>query len=256
MLQKKFTWYLQFILNTNRDKVVNIYRSSNRGSSLLLGSLQPYKDHPLYGIYAFKWAGLDGVTGDPIGYINDVQSRNYRAIAGDSTSIKQMVFKGSSLPTTFGSWGNSFSYKNLSLSVRLIYKLGYYFRESSINYESLFNQLAGHTDYTLRWQQPGDEKHTQVPSMIYPLNSDREFFYSNAEVLVKKADNIRLQYITIGYEMQRRSMSWLPFEYLRLTGVINDAGLIWKSIKGTTDPDYVAGYSPRPRFSFGLNIGL
>ncbi len=42
----------------------------------------------------------------------------------------------------------------------------------------------GHPDYEKRWQHPGDEKLTQVPTMIYPADPSRDAVYSLTNILV------------------------------------------------------------------------
>src|SRR3546814_5997895 len=88
---------------------------------------------------------------------------------------------------------NTFTYRGISLSINLMYKFGYSFRRASLNYSTLFSAYNGHGDFANRWQQPGDETHTNVPAMRYPVNSSRETFYSRSSVLVERGDHIRLQ---------------------------------------------------------------
>lgn len=62
----------------------------------------------------------------------------------------------------------------------------------------------GHSDYANRWQKPGDELNTNIPSNRYESNSARDAFYLGSEVLVEKGDHIRLQYINLNYSFQRK----------------------------------------------------
>ncbi|GAB3014479.1 SusC/RagA family TonB-linked outer membrane protein [Niabella terrae] len=255
LLTGSIGWSSQFIFNTNNDKVVKVYNLISNGSGFLSGQTAA-EGFPIYGMFSYKWKGLDPETGDPVGQIDGHESKNYSAIMGDSTKINQMTFHGSAIPTKFGSWGNTFSYKGLALTFRITYNLGYYFRKSSINYSALFENLAGHADYALRWQQPGDESHTSVPSMIFPSISARDQFYTYSEVLVKRADNIRMQYINLSYTLKNASIKTLPFESLRFTLMASEVGLLWQKNKDGIDPDYSNGLSPRPKFSLGINLGL
>src|SRR3546814_19755029 len=82
-----------------------------------------------------------------------------------------------------------------------MYKFGYSFRRASLNYSTLFSAYNGHGDFANRWQQPGDETHTNVPAMRYPVNSSRETFYSRSSVLVERGDHIRLQDARVSYAL-------------------------------------------------------
>ena len=132
--------------------------------------------------------------------------------------------------------------------------MGYYFRKSSVNYSNLFSNwyLSGSGDYTSRWQKPGDEKFTNVPSLTYPANSSRDMFYSNAEALIEKADNIRLEDIKIEYLFEKEKWSILPFKQARVYLYLNNIGKIWVANKEGIDPYY----SNSPRIGKSVSLGL
>ena len=90
------------------------------------------------------------------------------------------------------SFRNTFDWHEFSLAVNITYKLNYYFRKPTTNYSTLLSTGTGYTDYDARWQKQGDEQHTNVPSFIYPDNSQRDQFYHYASINVEKADNVKL----------------------------------------------------------------
>src|SRR5687768_14532948 len=118
--------------------------------------MSPIEGKPLYSIFSFKWMGLNPQTGDPQGYYNKQESTNYSDIT-NSTVLSDLVYRGPANPTYFGSLRNNFRYKQLELSFTITYKMGYYFRRNSINYFEMLSGSTGHSDYALRWQNPGDE---------------------------------------------------------------------------------------------------
>src|SRR5690606_23676100 len=126
------------------------------------------------------------------------------------------VYHGPLMPALFGSMGNTVRWRHWSLVARISFKTGYYFRKTSINYSTLFGSSAGHLDYTKRWQKPGDEEFTDVPSMVYPVNASRDIFYSGTEIQVLKGDHIRLQYINLGYDFNKKEYPKLPLERLNI----------------------------------------
>ena len=80
-----------------------------------------------------------------------------------------------------------------------------------------------HPDFSKRWQNPGDENTTTVPSMIYPVNDTyRDDFYANSSANVLKGDNIRIQYIRFGYSIRRADLKKLPVNEIQLYSVINN----------------------------------
>jgi TonB-linked SusC/RagA family outer membrane protein len=256
-INRRLKWSSMLNFSYYNDKVTSYYNSDERADSYVFGG-QPHEGYPLNSVFSFKWAGLDPLTGDPRGYLNGKPSKNYTALQGDSATIKDLSFHGSAIPVFFGSLGNTFSYKNISLSVMVTYQLGYYFMRQSIDYGSLINQRIGHADFAQRWQTPGDELKTNVPSMQYPANYNREYFYNNSDVLATKGDHIRLQYINLSYTLERARNPKMPFSALRVFVVGNELGLLWKANKQGIDPRAIYdGQLPASKnFSIGFNANF
>jgi hypothetical protein len=150
-----------------------------------------------------------------------------------------MVYNGSAEPVFFGSLRNDVSYKGVSLSVNVSYKFDYYFRRTSINYVNLYQTNLGSSDYSLRWQKPGDEKRTYVPSASAPqYQGNRDVFYAFSSVLVNRADNIRLEDIRLSYDLGKSQWRRLPFEHLQFYVYASNLGIIWRANKYNIDPYY------------------
>jgi TonB-dependent starch-binding outer membrane protein SusC len=249
----KFSWASSFILSHSSARVTK-YIPADLSAYVYLEygtTINPIPGKPLYTIYSYPWAGLDPATGDPMGYINGAPSKDYSALT--TTTVDKLVYHGSAIPVFFGSLRNSFSWKNFSVSANLVYKLNYYFRRTSLSYSSLFNNWSGHADYAKRWQKPGDENYTYIPSFIYP-NSDpnRDNFFITSSPLVEKGDHIRLQDISFSYTVQKTNKrSW--FKTIQLYSYLNNLGIVWKANKAGLDPDYFAGGYPLPKtYAIGI----
>lgn len=255
-----FRWTSQFLFSYAVDKVIDydlkptmyklyVDESINRYSN----QYTPVSDRPLFGIYTNAWAGLDPETGDPRGYLDGQPSKDYTAINAEIASdpINMLVYHGRALPPYFGAVRNDFSYKGLSLSFNISYRFGNYFRRSTINYSNLFTSYNGHSDYARRWQKSGDELTTDVPSMIYPNNANRNLYYTYSEVLIERGDHIRLQDISCSYSFMQ-----IP----RLTNILknataflycNNVGLLWTANDKGIDPDF-----PRDKPIRTIALGL
>src|SRR5690606_33853019 len=114
---------------------------------------------------------------------------------------------GTALPPYYGSFMQEFTWKNVRLSFLLSYKFGHYFQKSTISYSSLFSSWSGHSDYERRWQKPGDEQHTDVPSMVYPLASNRDRFYASSSANILDGALLRLQDIGLDYRTETKLFS-------------------------------------------------
>ena len=257
-IDKKFKWNTTFFFNYNNNKTTKYDLPQSNQIVSKLGSgigIIPVIGKPLYSISAYKWAGLDE-NGNPQGYLNGNKSISYDSIAreGLTKGIEgNIVYIGPSSPVIFGSLINSFTYKRVSLSINLLYKLGYYFQKPPLSYSALINYGAGNKDFEKRWMKPGDELKTNVPSFIYPNNDSRDNFYQLAEINVLKADNIRIQYI---------NLSWLlPFKNKVLGNIelyvnASNLGIIWRANKENLDPDYPSTLKPEKAYAFGIRANF
>lgn len=261
ILDSQLKWKSILNFSTFKDKVINYYLSDPMASQFIgNGSAVPISGVtglPVYSIFAYKWAGLDSETGDPVGYLNGERSKNYSAITGTGTSVEDLEYYGSAIPTIYGSLMNTFSYKNVSLDFAVSYKLGYWFRRSSINYSNLFDSWIGHSDYADRWQKSSDEKYTDVPSNTYISNYSRDAFYNGSSVLVEKGDHVRLQYITLNYHFnaQQYFKKNKLFQDLNVFANVSNLGILWRANKKGIDPDYNIGQNTL-RSPASFTIGL
>ncbi len=243
----KLQWLTDLVLGNSTNKVTRYNTDRVPGSAFVeVGNLvSPLAGKPVYGIYSYNWAGLNPSTGDPTGYVNGDVSEDYTALT--SVTPAGLIFHGSAVPVTFGSFRNTVNYKSFSLSFNFIFKLGYYFRRSSVNYTNLFRNWIGNPDYALRWQTPGDEKKTNVPSLIYPIsNSDRDAFYSGSSTLVEKGDHIRFHDINVAYTFNNSGNTRKYFKQLQLYVYASNIGIIWRANHVGMDPDYYDGGYPLP----------
>lgn len=250
----KFSWNTTLNFSYAKTIVTNYFQNPIKGIPTI-SDINPAKGNIAWGIYAYQWGGLDPLTGDPQGYYTKDVSKNYTNIINDSFQNHKLM--GSSIPLYFGNMLNTFSYKNFTLSANIIYKFAYYFRKPTISYTNLFNSWIGNDDYARRWQTPGDEEFTTVPSMIYPGNSNRDLFYANSEVNVEKGDHIRLNDIRLSYNFQNRNLpSWVPIKNCQLFAYANNLNvIIWKASKTNLNPDYASSIIP-PQKSIALGLSI
>src|SRR5690606_17068882 len=149
-------------------------------------------------------------------------------------------------------WRNTISWKAFSLSFNITGRFGHYFRRATVGYDMLFRIWDNHEDFSKRWQKPGDEQRTSVPSMVYPANPNRDTFYANSEATVEKAGNLRLKDVYFSYMLDRSFWSSMPVERLQLYLYANNLGFLWRATNTGIDPD-TRSEIPTPRvFSIGI----
>ncbi|MCW3118935.1 MAG: SusC/RagA family TonB-linked outer membrane protein, partial [Chitinophagaceae bacterium] len=255
ILKGNFKWSSTYTLSYANPKVTTYDMPvSPIGSSYVTsGLINPVVGKSIYGLYSYQWAGLDPLNGNPQGYLHGKLSTDYASILAQ-TPLDSMVYKGPAIPPLFGSWRNTFSFKNVSLSINISYQFGYYFRAPSINYWQLFTTWTGSSDYANRWQKTGDEKTTYDTSMIYPANSSRDQFYTYSDALMQKGDHIRLEDITLSYDFAKAAWKRSPFKEIKVYGYASNLGLLWKANKLGLDPDYLNFPTAGKSFAIGVNL--
>lgn len=251
-LKGALQWNSNLFFNYVSNEVTSYkYENPSAASYVDWGNnINPVEGRPVYSIFSYRWAGLDPATGDPIGYVNGKASKDYAAIV--NTKMSDLKYSGSAVPTMYGALRNTFAFRQFSLSANIGYKLGYVFKRPSIYYSSLFNTWLSHADYHSRWQAPGDEQRTNVPSMLYPADESRDAFYNGAEILVESGSHIRLQDVIFSY--QHNNTGKAAFKSLRIFINANNLGIIWKANKSGLDPDYFSGDFPvSSSYALGFN---
>lgn len=246
-------WQTRFNYSLISEKVTKYSAVTSAASYLSYGT--PMLGKPLYAVYSYEWAGLDPLTGDPLGYLNGTASKDYLSILNNYTPEK-LLYNGSARPTQFGAFSNTLSYAGFELSATISYKLGYYIRTNSIIYGQDLGLSSSHGDYLLRWQKPGDENLTHVPAVPAVANDRRDSFYTGSSILVAKGDHIRLDDLNLSYELPPRFLKRTPFKSLRLYSYARNLGLLYKANKGNEDPYYLNSGQPPFNLSFGLNANL
>lgn len=239
-LRQAFRWDTRFNLSINHDQVTQYYLSTTFGNQFVSSSVpvSGLEGKPVYSIFAYRFAGLDPKTGDPLGYLNGEISKDYTAITGTGTDVKDLQYFGSAVPTVFGNMSHTFGVGNWNMDVAISYKLGYYFRRPSINYTRLYTDWAGHSDYDLRWKNPGDELRTNIPSATYETNSARDEFYAGSSALIEKGDHIRLQYINLSYNLTGQVLPKINLRSAQVYANLSNLGILWKATSANIDPDY------------------
>ncbi len=254
VLDRKVKWKSTLILSFNRSKVVkyDLPKEQLENPSIYLSGEAPIVGRPMFGIYSYKWAGLDPSTGDPRGYVADTIARYDVVLSGKNTKPENLHYHGPGLPTAFGNFLNTVSYNGISLSFNITGSFGHYVRRSSIDYNTLYYYGGGHGDYEKRWKKPGDEKTTNVPSM--PGNTDNRYdFYGNSEVLVMKADVIRLQDVRLDYSLGMSILRKLRLNAASVFLYATQLGKIWVANDLNLDPE-AQNFPLSKSIALGINI--
>jgi len=263
----KFSWTTNLLISSNRVKVKKLFIPGAVTATVVVtgGTTNSYTvGYDLDRLFAYRWAGLDPQTGNPRFFLNDqvlvigdgtAGSTNGNAIRNALPSTAR--YMGSAVPVYFGSLRNSFSYGSLVVSANILYKLKYFTRrpQADLTYYTLLyessQRLLG-SEFSQRWQKPGDELITNVPSMSYPGNAFKDILYQYSDINVLKGDHIRLQEVNVSWGFKQAGWG---LKNARVFANVTNLGILWRANRLGVDPDINDVPNPRT-YSFGLSANF
>ncbi|WP_129715535.1 SusC/RagA family TonB-linked outer membrane protein [Pedobacter sp. SYP-B3415] len=249
--QRKLKWNLLAITSMVSERVLNYnYSTSSQHSSLVTGLASvPRVGKPINAVFSYPWMGLDA-AGNPQVSIGGQASTNYSGYF-QQLSLDDLIHHGSSTPTLFGSVINTLQFGQLTFSFNIAFKAGYYFRRSTLNYSRLFSSGIGHSEFAQRWQRPGDEQLTTVPSMLLTNPAGRDNYYAGSEINVERGDHVRLRDINLSYRFAPIAKRTALSLYFNATNL----GILYRADKRGLDPDFPTAEYPLQRtYAFGLRL--
>lgn len=255
VVSRGFRWRTQFNIAMNKNEITNleinpsIWTNARAEGGMRTGFAQR-------GLYSIPFAGLDPEYGYPTYKTLDDKSpvtTTYVRLQDEDKNY--LVYHGPTDPTLTGGFYNSFSYKNFSLSTLLTFAAGNWIRlqpSFSAGYSDMYTLSNRMND---RWLQSGDEKRTNIPSLlgvyhvingvtngatgavvdgVYPYNA-----YNYSTEAVAKGDFIRLKRVALDYTLPARLMSRIGFRSAQLSLVGNNIALLYsdKNLYGA-DPEF------------------
>ena len=236
LLDKAIRWSTTAFLTWNTNKVKKYLLSPSIARDLVEngGAINPVEGRTAYALVAYPFAGLDPATGAALGILKGQPSTDYSAIQVE-TDAADLYNPGSSRPEYVVGLRNMVSWKNIDLSFNLTGNFKYWQHRTYAG-SGLFNGgLTGYQDYINRWQQPGDELHTRLPAIIYPVNLQQENFYRQSAAMVVRRDHIRLQNIQLNYTFSKTTIPL--FSNLSFYTNLFNVAVLWKLNKEKGDPD-------------------
>ena len=190
IVTKNFTWDLSFNITNNKNQVTAL----PTGQTVVANGLFNLKaGHDFYEFYMRQWAGVDPTNGNPLWYTDSTMTTT---TALYNSAAKSYTNKSAS-PKYYGGFNNTFTYKQLSLTVDLYYNFGNYVYDSWAAYLiDEVNPTYGKYSATLnRWTTPGQI--TNVPKLVYGATN---FSASTSSRFLYKGDYIRLRNIQLSYK--------------------------------------------------------
>lgn len=224
IVTRDFTWTSSFTMGYSKNKIKNSIQRSQVNS--LVGVTGGNKNgYPVNGLFSIPFAGLNPQNGIPMFYNENGEVTSN--INFQSTSTDYLKYEGPTDPKYTGGFNNSFNWKGISFDIFFTFQTGNVIRMNPVFSTSYSDNQATPKEFFNRWEFPGDEKLTNIPSIadkelaknlvgMYPYSA-----YNYSNVRTAKGDFIRLKSISLGYSIPKKLyQSWNVFSDItfRVTG--------------------------------------
>ena len=253
----QFTWIPGMNLSFNRNKVTRAYFQQNT-LSYYTDPSNPIEGQQLGSIFTYKYAKLNE-NGNAMIYdakgatvLSDLPSL-------DETDINALEYQGVTMPRYYGGISNTIRYRNFELYLLFTFKGGHKFMRPAIDFVSnLQSSRVAHEDWARRWQKPGDEATTNVPS-VDPQHLSM-FRYYRSDLFVEDATYLRWRDITLTYRVPVKKVGWKLFQSLELSLSGKNLAILTAN-KHNIDPDYLPTTSavtlpPAKAFVFSIRTNF
>jgi len=280
---RDFYW----ILSGNYSKVFNRVDTAPGAESYelsdFLNGTAVVEGQPIGTFYSYRFAGLSPVDGGPLFYDDEEQWIELNDKTNYEVYTKVLTPTGKREYDMTGSFTNTFTYKNWRLGLSCSYGLGASTRLFRL-FDDVYNGYNAESnvnrDLLDRWQQPGDELTTNIPTLIGKGNSSYWFYsshfsdgtpysgamiasnayemYDYSDIRVVSADYLKIQMLSLTYEFDKKVLDRLHLSRLALTASGSNLYTFCnKQLRGQTPTQ--GGFteiqlSERPTFTFGLNV--
>ncbi|NML37880.1 SusC/RagA family TonB-linked outer membrane protein [Chitinophaga sp. G-6-1-13] len=246
---RDFSWTttLTGAWNHNRITKLNLQYPVTTGSTLI--NTKFMEDYPAFAQFAYRFAGLDNL-GDPQIYLDDKGVTKTVGVA----LVKDMRYMGSYQPTVTGGLTNAFRYRNLWLTMNMVYSFGAMLRRDVPGTGQLTGPLYGrimpnpgqfqgnmYTDFAYRWKKPGDEAFTNIPSYISSSaeNYNRRDinYYTYGDINFFRGDYIKIRDINLSYSLPAALVARINTSDITLRAGISNV-MLWKANRYGIDPEF------------------
>ncbi|MDB4927306.1 MAG: TonB-dependent receptor [Mucilaginibacter sp.] len=241
--RKDFNWSTSFNYTHLWNKVLSLV-STNNNADITSGNNVASIGRPLSTYKLINWAGVDPNTGNPTWYAANGTVKEYHLGASGSglwtdlsgnpvspitVASDAAYLNKSGLPTWYGGWDNTFTYKSFDLNVSIIYSGGNYIYNSS-RASMLSNNVQNNFSAILdRWTTPG-----QVANVPKLYLGDNTANIASTRFL-EKGDFARVRTIALGYTPKKLFLNKFGVSRVRIYAQIFNPFLITKY--SGLDPD-------------------
>lgn len=260
---REWTWNIGVTYAYNKNEVTRSdLACPHTGYRLQSPTGYPCIGFPYYGLWGYKYAGLDE-NGLPWIYDGEGNKRQYEL---DSTDFDGLIYLGTQTPKYSGGINTSVTWKDLTLTAQFVYAGGHIGRNSLSPFLGYSNNTYGYfTSFTSAnaymnecWKQPGDENKTDVPRLMFG-EEEGDFNISGMSTIwqwsdanILKLDHIKLRNVALAYRLPRNICRKIAMKDVRIQANVENPFMIARNKYAKY---YLGGYTT-PTYSLGLFVNF
>jgi hypothetical protein len=262
--EKDWGWRTNLTFGYNKTKITNV-KNEPTIFDLVKAEGGNKEGYPFSSLFSLSYQGLDHITGIPQ-FIDETGKVNKDVYLQDD-STQYLVFNGSVDPTITGGFSNTFNYKAFSLNIFVTYQAGNKIRLYPAFKTDMTDYTATPKEFYDRWILPGDERFTNIPSILdayektqlggaSPYNN-----YNYSTVRIADGGFVRLKTVSLTYQLSQDLLKKTGFTGISITAAAVNPWLIYADdkLKGQDPEFYNAGGVAQPiqkQFTLSIKCGL
>lgn len=275
---RNMRWNWQFSVNAGKAKNQMIHANRENKLSDFLNGTAIVNGNAYSTLYSVKFKGLSDINGMPLFDLGkNPDGSDYLGTTANKITenpLSYLVPTGKLTPDFNGGFNTKLSFKGWSIYTQFAVQLGGSGRLPSLfNYGSFdgipYPETNVSRQLTNRWQNPGDEINTNIPSTP-GINGNTAFQYLPSEtnlykryeiyyysdIRIARTDLIRCSQISVSYDFDKRLLDFSPVKFLTLRLSLSNPFFIAfdKSWNGV-DPE-TGNWPARKSVSFSINASF
>jgi hypothetical protein len=213
---------------------------------------------PINPVYSFTYLGTQAGVPQVAGPNGVPTTMNSAALYNTGLGQQFLNYEGTATPPHTLGWYNSFRYKDLSLSVLFISKLGGVYRDNTFNYASA--TVGSSKTVINKYVADVFAGNPDIPP--FPIVNETQQYLWDRYVpylsgLVESSSYVECKELTLDYNLPKSLFNRTKFRNIKIFAEVRDLGIIWAANKHGYDPDWLPGTDrPLATYTFGVNMGF
>lgn len=266
--KKDFSWTSDLTFSYATNEITDL-DSRSSVIDLITGTSTTHfrQGYPVSALFSIPFVGLND-EGIPQFINEDGEITTTDINFQEYDKIDYLKYEGPTEPTITGGFNNTLTYKNWRLNIFITYSFGNKIRLDPVFSAAYSDMSAMPKEFKNRWAVPGDEAHTDIPtiaSMRQYINDNNLSYaynaYNYSSARVADGGFIRLKDVSLTYDLPKKFLNKIGLSTASVKLDATNLFLLYsdKKLNGQ-DPEFVNSggvATPMPKqFTFTLRLGI